>query len=353
MAGVTGREAKGFAFAKFGTNSWGVAASVTKGAYFQSDGGWRFAPQRVNDDAFGQTFLSEGDFGNTAMVDVTMPTRARYESHEYILEALAMGSPNAVTLSSSVGGQVTSWQHVIDLAPSIDGLGITAAIDKRLFTEELTSAKVYGFDWAVGDNGVMDESFRFMGTKPTIQSSVNINSTVYGAAFPALNERIFQKQGTFRMNIQSAGSLVAADKVDAENVQITFTRPQDAPHVFGQDYIYEPADNGFPEIRVTVNYPRMNTVTANSLYAALLADRVFKADMTFLGVNINSADTQKVLWQFPCLEIDEHSLPLNGPTQIKPTATFTAKLASSSPTGMPFINPFRLTRIMQNSVVAF
>ncbi len=43
MSGVTGREVKGLAFAKFGTNSWGVAASVTKGTYFQSDGGMTFA----------------------------------------------------------------------------------------------------------------------------------------------------------------------------------------------------------------------------------------------------------------------------------------------------------------------
>ena len=353
MAGVTGREAKGFAFAKFGTNSWGVAASVTKGAYFKTDGGMRFAPQRVNDDAFGQAFLSEGDYGNVSAVDVTLTTRARFESHEYILEALAMGSPAAVTISTSASGQTTSWSHVIDLAPNIDGLGITAAVDKKLFTDELTSAKVPGFMWQVGDNGVMDESFKVLGTKTTNTSSTNINSTVYGAAFPALNERVFQKQGTFRMNLQSAGGLGASDKVDVESLSFEFDRPQDAPHVFGQDYIYEPADNGFPTVKVTATYPRMNTVTANSLYAALLVDRVFKADLTFLGTYINSTDQQKVLFQFPCLELDEHSLPINGPEHIKPTATFTAKLAGSSPTGMAFVNPFRMTRIMQNSVVAF
>jgi hypothetical protein len=239
MSGVTGREVKGLAFAKFGTNSWGVAASVTKGTYFQSDGGMAFAPQRVNDDAFGQAFLGESDFGNLTAQKLKWPTRARFESNEYILEALAMGSPNTVTLSSSASGQVTSWQHIIDLSPTIDGLGITAAVDKVLFVDELTSAKVHGFMWQVGDNGVMDEEFHVLGTTATNISSTNINSTVHGASFPALNDRIFLKQGTFRMNLQSAGSLTtASNKVDAEKIELTFDRPQDAPHVFGQDYIY-------------------------------------------------------------------------------------------------------------------
>jgi hypothetical protein len=353
MSGVTGRDVKGLAFAKFATNSWGVAASVTKGTYFQSDGGLKYEPERVNDDAFGQQFLSEGDFGNLSAQNLTWPGRARYESHEYVLEALAMGSPAAVTISTSAAGQVTSWQHVIDLAPSIDGLGITGAVDRGLFVDELTSAKVVGFMWDVGDSGVMDEKFKVLGTTATNISSININSTVAGAAFPALNDRVFMKQGTFRMNVQSGSGLAVGDKVDAEKIDWSFDRPQDAPHVFGQDYIYEPGDNGFPMIKFTVSYPRMNSVTANSLRTALQVDQTFKADMTYLGAFINSTDKYKILFQFPCVEIDSWEAPLAGPNQVKPKASFTCKKAATSPTGMAFVNPFRLTRIMTNSVVAF
>lgn len=353
MSGVTGRDVRGLAFAKFGANSWGVAASVTKGTYFQSDGGLKYEPQRVNDDAFGQSFLSEGDLGNNKAQDVTWPGRARFESNEYILEACAMGSPAAVTISTSTAGQVTSWLHVIDLAPSIDGLGITAAVDRGLFVDEMTSAKVTGFMWDVGDSGVMDEKVKVLGMAPTHISSVNINSTVAGASFPALNDRVFMKQGVFRMNIQSAGALGATNAVAAEKIEFTFDRPQDAPHVFGSADIYEPADNGFPTVALTVNYPRMNTVTANSLRQALQADQTFKADWIFTGANINSTDAYQVKFQFPCLEIDDWEAPMSGANQVKPKAKFTAKKAATSPAGMAFVNPFRLTRIMVNSVVAF
>src|SRR5688572_33454494 len=123
MAGVTSREMR-MAFAKFGTNSWGVAGSVTKGAYFQSDGGLTFQPIRVNDDAFGQTFLADGDLGDVTAPDVTLTARDRYGDYGYVWEALAMGSPAAPTISTSAAGQTTSWLHVIDLAANIDGLGL-------------------------------------------------------------------------------------------------------------------------------------------------------------------------------------------------------------------------------------
>jgi hypothetical protein len=355
MAGVTGREIKGWAFAKFATNSWGVAASVTKGTYFTSDGGMRFQPQRVNDEAFGQAFLGAGDLGDVTAPDLELGGRDYYDNHSYILEALAMGSPAAVTISTSADTQTTSWKHVIDLAPSIDGLGATFAMDKKLYTDELTSAKIYGFGMVVGDGGVMDQTFRVMGSKPTNISSVNINSTVHGANFPALSNRVFRLQGTFRMNVASGGSLVASDKVNIEGLTFEFTRPQDAPHVFGQDYVYEPADNGFPTVQLTLTYPRMSTVAANSLYQALRSDTDFKADLTFAGAYINSTDQYTKLLQFPALEMttDGFATPFTGANQVKPTVTFAAKLSASSVSGMPFVNPFRLTRIMTNSTVAF
>jgi hypothetical protein len=353
MAGVTGREVKGFAFAKFGTNSWGVAASVTKGIYFSSDGGMSLQPQRVNDDSFGQNFLGDGDLGDITAPALTLTGRDRYNDHGYILEALAMGSPAAVTISTSASGQTTSWQHVIDLAANIDGLGATFAIDKVLFVDELASAKVHGFSLAVGDAGVMDKSYRVLGAKTTNDSTTNTRSTVYGASYPSLDGRVFRKQGVFRMNVQGGSSLAASDAVAIETFEFEFDRPQDAPHVFGQDYVAEPADNGFPTVRVRVSYPRMNTVTANSLYAALKNDPTFKADMTFSGAFINSTDKYTEKYQFPALELDEWVAPVAGANQVKPSATFMGKLAATSPSGMAFVNPFRLTRIMVNSVVAF
>lgn len=354
MSGQTGRSFK-MAFEKVATNSWGVAASVTKGVYFESDAGMQFKPAQITDNAFGQAYLGQADPGLVEAPALSMVGRDRYDDYQYVLEALAMGSPSAVTMATSASGQTTSWTHQMDLADAIDGLAATFAIDKVLYVDELTSAKIHGFEFTQVDNGAMNMTYRVLGSKPTNISSINTNSTVAGATFPALGNRIMQQQGVFRLNAFSAGSLVATDAIRAESIKLTFTRAQDGPHIYGQDYIEEPADNGFPEATIEITFPRMNTVSANSLYAGLRSSTAFKADWTFQGAYINSTDRYKKLYQFPYLQLmdDGFLAATNGAQQVKPVAKFALRLAPSSPNGMPFIRPIRLTRVMTNSVVAF
>lgn len=352
MSGLTGRDVK-MAFAKFGTNSWGVAASVTAGMYFSSDGGLKQQPAIIEDDAFGQTFIKQSDVGNFTAQTPNLSAVARYDDSSYIWDALAMGSPAAVTIATSAAGQTTSWRHVIDLAPAIDGLGLTLATDKINYVEELTSAKVHGWDLENGEGGLMRRTYHLTGSKLTNLSSVNINSTVRQITFPSLANRVLMRHGVLRMNVHTGGGLAAGDAVHAEAVKFTFNRPQDAPHVFGQDYVIEPADNGFPTFSLEITYPRMNTTSANSLFAGLREATGWKADLTFTGSLINSTDAYSELYQFPFLQITEYESPVTGANQVKPKATFTARLAQNSPTGMAFVNPFRLTRVMTNSTVAF
>jgi hypothetical protein len=356
MAGQTGRTFK-MAFAKFGANSWGVAASVTKGVYFESDAGLSLKVAQIVDNAFGQTDHAPASSGLVEAPDIVYKGRSRYEDHTYIWDALAMGSPAAVTISTSVAGQVTSWLHIMDLAPSIDGLGLTTAIDKNLYVDELTSAKVYGFEETQDSNGSMDVAYKVLGSKPTPISSININSTVAGANYPALTNRITQIQGVFRMNAQAGGALDSTNTQRIASWKFGFERPQDAPHVYGQNYVDEPADNGFPTYTIEVEYPRMNTVSANSLYNALANGSDFKADMTFTsGTYINSTDAWQKKYQFPHIQLMEDGFTANtdGAQQVKPIAKFACRLPSAAPTGMSGVTkPFRLTRIMQNSVAAF
>ena len=354
MPGTTGRDIKGWAFAKFGTNSWGVAASVTKGTRFQGDGGLKFSPSYVEDRSFGEQFLGPSDFGDVAPADLTLGGQARYEDNFYVLEALAMGSPNAAVISTSATGQTTSWKHIIDVAPSIDGLGATFAMDRKLYIDEIASAKIYGFGFTIGDGGILMDSCKVLGSKPTNTSSVNINSTLYAITYPALGNKIARKHGTFRINKQSGGALGASDVIPvSEQVEFTFERPQDRSFCHGQDFIIEPADNEFPTCSLRLTFARMNTVTANSLYAALKLNDACKGDLTYAGNYINSTDAYTRKYEFPYLELQDFATPMAGAAQVKPTATFMLKKAAALPTGMSTTNPFRITHIMTNSVVAF
>jgi hypothetical protein len=356
MSGQTGRSMK-FAFAKFGTNSWNVPASVTQGIYFEGDAGMQLKPAMIVDNAFNQPFTGPADPGMIEAPQLSFVGRQRYDDKQFIWEALAMGSPAAAAISTSASGQTTSWLHQFDLADAIDGLGLTAAVDKNLYVEELTSVKVVGFEVTQDTNGAMNQTFKVVANKPTNISSVNINSTLAGAFYPALQNRVLQQQGVFRMNLNAGGALGATDAQKVESLKFTFERPQDVPHVYGQDSVDEPADNGWPTITVEATYPRMNTVSANSLYAGLRSAVAFKADWIFSGPLINSTDQYQLKYQFPYLQMmdDGFVAATAGPNQVKPTVKFTARLAPTSPTGMAFVRPFRLTRIMSaiNSVAAF
>ncbi len=350
---------KGFAFAKTGTNSWGVAASVTYGTYFESDGGLKYTPIFVEDKSFGQSFLGAAEAGDLQPADLTLTGMARYEDHTYKLKALAMGSPAAVTVSTSVNAGspalgVTSWKHVIDLAPSIDGLAATFAFDRKLFTEEITSAKVYGFGENVGDGGIIMDTYKVLGTAPTNTSSTNINSTVYGASFPTLLGRIARKQGIFRINAQSSGALGAGDTLYiAGSIDFSFERPQDRSYGYGSASIIEPADNDFPDLPVKVTFHRANTITVNSFRAGLQAGVVYKADVTYTGSQINSTDAYTRKYEFPHIELQDLTPATQGAAQVKPELAFKLKLATTLPAGMSTTNPFRYTQIMVNSVHAF
>jgi len=354
MPGKTGREMR-MAFSKFGTGSYNVAASVTKGCYFESDGGLVFRPGQVVDNAFNQAFVGAADPGLVDAAPLTLVGRDRYEDFTYIWEALAMGSPAAVTIATSAAGQVTSWRHQCDLAPSIDGLGLTYAIDKGLFVEEATCVKVHGFEETQAENGAMNMTFRGLANTAKHDSTVNTNSTVAGATYPALGNRIVQHQGVFRMNLASGNTLAATDAIEAESVRFSFNRPQDAPHVYGRQTIAEPGDNGWPEPMIEITYARMNTPSANSIRAFLGSSTGLKADWIFTGPLINSTDAYSKIYQFPYLQLmqDGWTAAPSGPTQVKPQVRLAARLAPTSPSGMPFVNPLRLIRIMVNSVNAF
>jgi hypothetical protein len=198
----------------------------------------------------------------------------------------------------------------------------------------------------------MEVSFPIVGAKTTYDSTVNINSTVGGATAVSGGQRVFRKDGRFRMNVQSAGGLGASDEIGiAKEITFNAGRPlASEDHVFNQNYIIAPDDDGYPEYSLEVTYARMNTIAANSLAIAISAARTFKADWTFTGTHINSTTQRSLLFQFPALQLYSYKAPITGPNQVRPQATFRAKLASAAPTGMSGVtNPFRLTITNMNS----
>jgi hypothetical protein len=347
MAGVTGRELK----AAFGRGTtWGTANSVTRQILITGTDGWDAMPQLVDDEAINQPFLQAGEVGDYTPQTPNLAMQLRYEDVDSLI-AGAMGSAAAPTVVSSIAASsLVAYQHLVTLATELTHFW-TMAVDFGQYVLEIPSLKVHGYTVRVGENGRMQIEFQTTGNKATYASATNTNSTVASARAASLGNRLFRKNGRFRMNLQTAGALGSGDEqTQVREITLGTTRPVAGDDfVFNQDYIIEPDDAGFPEFPVEVTFARMNTVTANSLALGLAAGRVWKADWQFLGPYINSDTQRSFLWEMPALQLRNFRAVAAGGDQVRPQATFHCKLAASAPTGMTVTAPLQLTIINANS----
>lgn len=342
MPGVTGADVNA-AYAL--SNTWAVPASVTQKVLLTSTDGLDGGPAIVDDDSFNQSFIGEGEAGDYPALTPELAQLLRYEGPATNWMAMAMGSPAAPVAVSSQGAanSLVAYQHVVALAPSITKF-LTLAVDEKQQVLEVPTLKVRGFSLKVGDNGRMSISFPVVGNKPVYNSTTNTNSTVGGAAVAPMAHRVYRSQGVFRLNLQAAGTLGTADAVQVRDLSTGVSVPLTTDdYVTGSDGIIEPDVDGFAELPVELTFPRMNTVSANSLARALAIGGIFKADLTFTGAYINSATPRSIKLEWPALQITGYRAPVTGHNQVRPVGTFKAKMATNTPSGFTFVNPVRLT----------
>lgn len=342
--GVTGREVQA-AYAR--SSTWGVPASVLKQVLIMSTDGLEARPSLIDDESFNQDFLSDADVADHAALTPEIPTQLRYEDSDAWLAAACGSAANPTVVTTANGG--TAFSHVVTLAAELTHF-YTLAVDKSQYVHEVPTMKIRGFSIRVGEGGVMTCAFPVVGNTAKHDSTVNVAATVAAASAVLTGGRVLRKDGTFRMNVKSAGSLGASNVVSiAREIALTYARPMaDSDHVFGQNYIIEPDDDGFAEIGLEVTYARMHTVSANSLFAGLVAGQTFKADWDFLGPYINSTTQKEIKFEFPNLQLYSFKAAVTGHQQVRPVAEYRAKYTNSPPSGMSVNNPMRLTIVNTN-----
>ena len=351
MAGVTGRESMA-AWAR--SSTWGTPASVTRQILLMDTNGLDFVPELVDDESFNQTYLGTAELGDVTAVSPELQMQMRFE-HTDAWMAFACGSAaTPVVVSSQAVNSLVAYTHTVTLADELTHY-LTLAVNIGNPTQlmvEVPTTKIRGFSFRVGENGRMMVSFQTIGAKAAQTSAINTSSTVYGATTANVGNRVFRKNMRVRMNMQSAGALSASDNLDSLVRELTFgyNRPlADGDHVFNSDTIIEPDDNGFAEFTLEMTYARMNTVSANSLATALAANNLFKAEIYATGPYVNSTTQRDIKFEMPALQLYSFKANVVDHQQVRPVATFRMKQAASSPSGMAFVAPFKLTITNANS----
>lgn len=344
------------------TNTWGVPASVTKEVMFNGIDGLDAQPQLVEEQAFNQSWIAPAELGEQQLVSMDLEAQLRYGGLEDWF-AMALGHLGVVpTVVSSAGtNSLVAYTRTFTPQNAPTSAWMTLAADESQYIAEMPSLRVKGFSIKTGDQGRMTVTFSVVGVKVAYDSTTNTNSTVAGAVatnpYPMVN-RVFRRQGTWRMNPASAAALGASDVVSiVREASFNFSRVlTDNDNVFGLDYSLDPLDDNFPDaLDVELTYARMTTISANSLVVGLTAAQVWKADFDFLGSQINSsaaATKNEFKMEFGALQLRTVKVSVAGPGVVRPVATFRAYRTTTpnSVVGMNSLSaPFRITIVSANS----
>jgi hypothetical protein len=341
MSGVSGVELK--AAAKKAT-TWGtaVALGANNGFLFRPTSVVKDAGVKV-DDSLG-TFVSKDGTPGQIKVEGAIPEYLRYDGFDLFM-ALFLGIAGAPVQQ----GASTAYAFAYKWLMSTDGLFATYAKHMKNYIEEHPSLKIAGFTLKGQTGDALEISFNVISQNMVVDSIVNTLTTFNNVTNFEEANRVKFSEGTFRMNDQSAIALASGDKIYPSAFELTATRKlrgvygqykTAAPNV--QDLIDEPTNDGPPEIKLKLTFPRHTSVTYLS---ALGADTRKKFDMSFTGGLIASTYYRNITLPFPHLQM-LNDKPADAAGIIQEPLEFLVHGASIAPAGMTGItDPFWVTGI--------
>ena len=347
MAGAVGREIVA-AFKKYGTwRTVSGAPGAGDGLLLRNLGGQPRNPDYYKSDEAGLAFITRADKGGVKAITEDLTAYARYEGLDVLL-ALAMGTAG-VPVSAGSG----AYYNTYSLATRLDDLfgslfvkhTVASATDK---VWAYTSTKITGFTITSRAGQPVEISFARVSNDCDIDSAVSMASVTV----PSLSNRLMGQEATVRMNAQSGSALAApTDVIQPNEWTLTYKRPVDSVHVMdGDATIIEPVESGFPELTLTMNFPRYNTAN-HAFFTALGADTRQKCDITFLGALIGGANYNTFRLRFPHLNLITGAAPKDSASIVPVNLTFEVLGATTAPSGMTALTkPFDMYVMNTRSV---
>jgi hypothetical protein len=203
-----------------------------------------------------------------------------------------------------------AWQTgtKVHYIPSFQPSGITVSSINGQIAFEVTGK---------GDKITQDSDGTYLDT---------LNAAVPGTPFKFKNL-------TFRINAESGDALDADDAVAVSDLKVTMVRGSDSVITSGGGTIIQPKEGSFPEFKLEFTIPRKST-TAETLYAAFLAETTQKADIIISGSSANDS----LSFFFPRLKIEACDTPFEDVIAVNVVCR--VQKASANPNGMDNAVPY-------------
>jgi len=296
----------------------------------------------IEEDSLGLYFpreLSQGDI----KVEGTVPAYLRYDSLDLLI-GLAMGDCGGSPVQQ---GTTSAYAQSFKLKESLDGLFATFAVNNGINIDEYTSLKVAGFTLKGEVGKPVQAAFQAVANDRVTNSAVNTGASFAAVTYFEQANRVLFSQGVFRMNAQAGPALADGDKIYPSNFELTFKRKMKGLYAAGgADRIDEPTNEGAPEVKLKLEFPRY---TAKTYFEDWDSGAAKKMDIVFTGALIEGSYYRTMKLQFPNLKLSNVELPIEKGI-LKHPLEFECLACDSAPSGMTGITkPFQIDVINRQS----
>ena len=333
---LTGREIL-IGLKKAATWRTAVAAGANDGILILSES-FKQTIEHLNDDSAGLAFIQRTDKGK---IDAggSLEAYMRYEGLDVLL-ALIMGTAGAPTVQGVTAAYINSYVMADNLAGLFATLSMLKKSDKVF---EFPSVKLNKFSLSGESNAPVKLTVDGIANKLELASAVNTAGTLASLTYPDKGNRIIMnKDAHFWLGDESDAALSTTDVIYPSGFELSFPRPMEADLTVGNEDVDEPVGEGFPEVTLTLNFPRYNDANHTHFtdWEALTRK---KMEIYFKGALIESTYYYEFKISLPNLKVMDPDAAISGPGKIPVSLSFKVLGTDTAPTGMTGITqPFQI-----------
>jgi hypothetical protein len=237
----------------------------------------------------------------------------------------------------------SAYTHTFQLADGLVGLFATVAVEMPGKIWEVASAKATEWSLKSSGGGFVESELKMIGNTLIDTSAINTLTQMDALTYDDRGTygRVTFKQQAVYMNGQAvATDVLTTDALNAMGVEVNMKRTGfDSVIPAGASSILEPAEGGYPDIRVKLNFAHFDA--ANAAYLATAISEVpQKMAIRYTGLVLAGASTayHAITLYFPRMrmlmpEASFDEIVSNGVELI-------AEEAAAAPTGMAYARPY-------------
>lgn len=236
-------------------------------------------------------------------------------------------------------GATTAYLHTLQWADSNSGIFYTFAREMPGKIWECPSAKPTEWTLKSAGGGIIQSELKLRGNLIKDDSAVNTFTQMDALTYDDRDNRMLFRHQVVRMNGQADGDVSGATPLNCTEVEVSYKRAgYDSVHPAGQYDILEPAEGGYPDIRVKLRFPRFDSVNAAFL-ATAIAETTQKMLIKYTSAALAGVGYPYSLsLYFPrlrplCPEAPWEEIVKNG-------LELVAEQATANPTGMSYARPY-------------